>query len=349
MKTLITVFGIVGLLALGLTGCQSTYVTSAKIYLQQNDLKNAQEQLEQGLKTNPNDAQAHYLLGQVYSKQKKFPEMIAEFDAAMALSDKFTADIEKMKAKHSRELYNSGVENFNAGNHEKAIKQLEMATVVDPDDQEGWALLGKAYIRSEMVEEAVDALEKAAELDPTYEKVDDRTLLMEIYYNEDRVQEALNLAMEIIRQDPKNREAIKVAAFCYNQQGQTEKAFEYYQEIMRDNPDDPDLIFNYGLLFEAMEQYEEAAAQFERTYQLNPQDEIAYKKCGLIHLEMLKNNQKAVECYRLALENIPDSPDFMNNLGIALIRAGQDADDQALIDEGTEHIKQAAELRQTNP
>jgi tetratricopeptide (TPR) repeat protein len=324
-------------------------VTSAKIYLQQNDLKNAQEQLEQGLITNPNDAQAHYLLGQVYSKQKKFPEMISEFDATMALSDKFTADIEKMKAKHSRELYNSGVENFNAGNHEKAIKQLEMAAVVDPDDQEGWALLGKAYIRSEMVEESIAALEKAAELDPTYEKIDDRVLLMEIYYNEDRVQEALNLAMEILRQDQKNREATKVAAFCYNQMGQTEKAFEYYTEIMKNNPDDPDLIFNLGLIYEGMERYEEAAAQFEKTYQLNPQDEIAYKKCGLIHLEMLKDNQKAVECYRLGLENFPDSPDFMNNLGIALIRAGQDADDQALINEGTEHIKQAAELRQANP
>ena len=64
---------------------------------------------------------------------------------------------------------------------------------------------------------------------------------------------------------------------------------------------------------------------------------------------MLKDNQKAVECYRLALVQFPNNPDFMNNLGIALIRAGQDADDQALIDEGTELIKQAAELRQANP
>lgn len=349
MKTIIMVLGIVGLLVLGLMGCQSTYVTSAKIYLQQNDLNNAQVQLEAGLAANPNDAQAHYLLGQVYSKRKKYPEMISEFDACMALTNKYKSEIDNIKARHSRDLYNNGVENFNAGKSDKAIQQLKMATVVDPEDQEGWALLGKAYIKTERVPEAIAALEKAAELDPTYQKMDNRVLLMEIYYNEDRIEEALNLSMEILRQDPKNKEAIKVAAFCYNQLDQTEKAFEYYQKVMKDNPDDPDMIFNLGIIYEGMEQYEEAAAQFLRTFELNPQDEIAIKKCGLIHLEVLKDNQKAVECYKMALESFPDHPDFMNNLGVALIRAGQDADDQSLITEGTEYIKKAAELRQANP
>ena len=349
MKTIIAFLALCCLLVFGLTGCQSTNVTSAKIYLQQNDLDSAQEQLELGLQRNPNNAQAHFLLGQVHSQRKSYAKMLKESDASLTQSQKYKQEIESIEQKHIRDLYSSAVERFNGGQIEQAIIDLKTLTMIDPNDQEAWALLGKSYIRIEQTEDAVTALEKAALLDPKYEKIDDRVLLMKIYYDEERYPEALNLAMEIIRQDSANKDAVRVAAFCYNQLGQKDKAFEYYQKVMKDQPDDPDLIFNLGLLHEEMEDYDKAIVQFRKAFELNPQDTESILHCAQLYMEIKEDNLKAIECFESALEADPDNAGIWNNLGIAQIRAGEELDDQSLIDKGTASIKKAIELRGENP
>jgi tetratricopeptide (TPR) repeat protein len=349
MKTVLTLIALGTLLALGLTGCQSTYITSAKIYLQQNDLDNAREQLELSLKQNPNDAQAHFLLGKIHAQRKMYPEMLSEFDASLASSDKYKEEISAVEAKHFNALYNSAIERFNGGQVEKAIEELQIAMMIEPEDQEGWALLGKSYIRTNQSEEATAALEKAVALDPKFEKIDDRILLMEVYYNQDQFQDALNSAMEVIRREPSNKDAIRVAAFCYNAMGQTDKALKYYQEVLKEGSDDPDLIFNLGLLYVKMGNYEDAIAQFQRAFELNPSDEEAILHCAQIYLEFTEDYMAAVDCYRKALEIDPNNAGIMNNLGIALIRAGNELNDQSLIDEGGELMKKVMEMKGQNP
>ena len=53
------------LLWIFLLGCQSAALTSAKLYLQDNELDKAKEQLEAALVTNPNQPEAHFLLGKI--------------------------------------------------------------------------------------------------------------------------------------------------------------------------------------------------------------------------------------------------------------------------------------------
>lgn len=349
MKTITVIFALVGLVALGLNGCQSMYVTSAKVYLQQNDLESAREQLELGLKENPNDAEAHFLLGKIYAQRREYSEMLSEFNMALSISEKNKDEIESVKKKHFRDLYNGAVEDFNSGKLDKAITELQNAVMLEPDDQAGWALLGKSYVRQEQNEEAIAALEKAVSLDPKFEQVEDRVLLMEIYYNTEHYEEALNSATEILRQDPANKDAIRISAFCYNALGQTEKALEYYQDILKDQPDDPDLNFNLGLLYEKMARYDDAVAQFDKTIQLNPEDLEAILHCAQLYLEMKGDNLKAIEYYKMGLEVDPDNAGILNNLGVAQIRAGEEMDDQNLINEGTASIKRAAELKGQNP
>lgn len=349
MKTLILTI-VMGLsLALILMGCQSVYVTSAKVYLQQNDLDNAQEQLELGLQQNSNDAQAHYLLGQIYGRKQMYHEMLTEFNASLALSDKYKGDIQGFKEAHFKDHYNAAVEHFNNSRIDRAIAELKIATLIDPSDQEGWGLLGRAYVRNQQDDEAMAALTEAVTLDPTFEKMDDHILLMEMYYNKAKYQEALNEAMQILRHEQTNAEAIKIAAFCYNQLGMPDKAIEYYQQILTVNPDDPDLIFNLGLLYEQMERFQDAVVQFKRTFELNPKDVEAILHCAQMYLEKLEDNHSAIECYKQALQIDPENPGIWNNLGIAQIRAGEKENDVKLIEEGKASIAKATELQAQNP
>jgi len=356
MKSAITFLLMCCLGAALLAGCQSVYVTSAKVYIQQNDLENAKKQLQEGLRTNPKDAEAHYLLGSIYAQEKQYPEMLQEYDASLALNPKHKADIEKIKEKHFRELFNSAVEKFNNKQPEEAITLLDQAVTISPGDRDAWALLAKSQIRIKQYDQSKTSLQKAIALDPQYSSYEERVLLMEMLYNESKQMEALNLAEDILQKDPSNRDATRVAAFCYNYLAMQEadgskkaalqaKALDYYQKVLQGQPDDSDLVFNLGLLYEAMERYDEAIAQYERAWTLNPKDLEALLHEAQIYLDRKNDNLKAIEFYKRGLELEPNNAGIWNNLGVALIRAGEKANDEALIKEGTTALKKAEELR----
>ena len=348
MRIVITVMALCCFIAMMLNGCTSTYVTSAKVYIQEGYNDKAKEQLTNGLKQNPGDAQAHYILGTLYAQDKDYEEMITEFDATQALTKKYDDDIHALKDKHFDNQYNASVEHFNNKRIEQAIKTMKIAVLIDPTDQEGWTLLGKSYVRNQEYDKAIDVIQKAIELDPNFENIEDRVLLMDVYYNTKKYDEALNCAMEILRVDETNKDAVRKAAFCYNELGQSEKAMQYYRELLKNNPDDSDLIYNFGLLYEKRENYQEAVTQFVRAIEINPTDNEAILHCAQLYMELLQDNDNAVKYFRMAVEIDPENSGVLNNLGVALIRAGNEKDDAKLIEEGTALIKKANELKGLN-
>jgi len=356
MKSIPVVILVCCLGAALLAGCQSVYVTSARVYIQQNDFENAKKQLQEGLRTDPKDAEAHYLLGSIYAQEKQYPEMLQEYDASLALNQKHKADIDRIKEKHFRELFNASVEKFNNKQPEEAITLLDQAVMISPADRDAWSLLSKSQIRVKQYDLAKTSLQKAIALDPQYSSFEDRVLLMEMLYNESKQMEALNLAEDILQKDASNRDATRVAAFCYNYLAMQEtdgskktalqaRALDYYQKVLLGQPDDSDLIFNLGLLYEAMKRYDEAIAQYERAWTLNSKDLEALLHEAQIYLDRKNDNQKAIVFYKRALELDPNNAGIWNNLGVALIRAGEKVNDEALIKEGTTALKKAEELR----
>ena len=163
MKTLVSILILAVLAGFALTGCQNVYVTFAKVYLQQNDLEKAREQLMLGLEENANDAQAHYLLGDIYAQQKKYPEMLAEFEAASALSPKYNPDIETTKNKIFKNLYNDAVDVFNKQKPAEAAELLKVAVTIQPKERSGWSLLSKSYINEKKYGDAINSLNKVVE------------------------------------------------------------------------------------------------------------------------------------------------------------------------------------------
>ncbi|MBU1882091.1 tetratricopeptide repeat protein, partial [bacterium] len=325
-------------------------VVSANIYLnQQGDVDKAQEHLEKALQTNPDDAEAHYMMGQVHVRKKNYPEMVKEFDAAVTLNGKkYQGRVDSTENKIFYVLYNSAVDNFNNAKLEKTIDDLTNATTVLPEDQPAWSLLAKTYLRQEDKAKAMETLEKAVLLDPKFEYLDDRLLLTQLYYEAERFEEALAGTMEILRQDPGNADAVKIAAFCYTEMGKTEKALEYYEDMIANEPDNTDLIYNLGLLYDKMGRTEDAIVQFEKVMTLNPMDKEATLQCAQIYLEVQEDYAKAVECYQKVVDLDPNNAGVINNLGVAQVRLGGQKDDQSLIDQGTANIKRAMELRESD-
>ncbi|MFQ5633461.1 MAG: tetratricopeptide repeat protein, partial [bacterium] len=149
---------LVGLLvALGLGAmwaCQPKEVTSAKVYIQQNDWDKAIEQLESAVASTPENAEAQYLLGQGYGKKGRFADMNRSFDASLAVGNAFEAQITFEREKYWVDYFNKGVNAFNEENIESALQAFETAATISPNKPENYRNLAVGYLRTDQFEKS---------------------------------------------------------------------------------------------------------------------------------------------------------------------------------------------------
>ncbi|RMD49728.1 MAG: hypothetical protein D6830_04320, partial [Ignavibacteria bacterium] len=95
--------------------CQSTEMTSAKLYIQQKNYPKAKESLLKEVKKNPKSDEGYYLLGWLYGEEGNYAEMLKAFDNSLSISKKFEKQIEETKRYHWAQNFNKGVGFFNKG------------------------------------------------------------------------------------------------------------------------------------------------------------------------------------------------------------------------------------------
>src|SRR5262245_31130029 len=100
------------------TFAQSMEMTSAKLYIQQNEWDKAIHWLEEALKKKPDNVEAHFLLAQGYGQKGLFAEVIKEINATEQYDKKgkYAKDIKMLRQKYFAEAFNAGVKAFNEQN-----------------------------------------------------------------------------------------------------------------------------------------------------------------------------------------------------------------------------------------
>ncbi len=366
MKTFrsIVVLGLLILAAAYLSGCQSTALTSAKLYIQQENYPKAEEQLKIEVKQNPQNAEAWYLLGYVYGVEGKYDEMNQAFQKCQELTDKYNKEITNVRRKYWIDNFNSGVRKLQNNQIKEAIKDFETAVKIDPKDPNAYKNLGYAYVKTNQDEKAIEAYSKALKYDST----DTKTMLtlgLE-YQRMKKYDKAVEMFKRILKHEPNNADAIANLALTYDMMGNPDKALEAYNKALERNPDDTDLYFNRGLLFYKRNEYKKAAEDFERVIAKNPDDfearfyagsaylnygdtfkkkRVALEEAGKKGPEIEKLKKLEMEQYKKALVHLekardlrPDDPSVWNNLGIAYVRLG-------MADKGAEAFKKVEELQ----
>jgi len=345
--------------------CQTKEVTSAKVYIQQNDWDNAIAQLEQAVKAYPNDPEAHYLLGKGYGIKGRFEDMNREFDASLKIAPKFEKEIQYERSKDWVENYNKGVRKFNEQKTDEAIENFKTAITIDPTKVEAYRNLAVAYVRSGDVDNAIKYFKKALEIDP--KSVETLNNLGTVYYQHQKYQEAIDIFKNVLEIDPDNSDAIATMGLAYHMLGDTDKALEAYNTALQKNPGNADLIFNYATLLMKKGQYEEAAKKFKEVLQTNPEDyeanlsvadallqvaEKFSKQANELETKNEEANQEqvkelrevankfykgAIPYIKKALELKPNVRTLWFNLGVAYVHLGE-------AEKGAEAFKKAEEL-----
>jgi len=138
-----------------------TLVDQAKELYKNDEDQHAVQVLEQAIKLDPNNAEAHLRLGMSYAALDRKPESDDEYKKAIEL---FKKKVESDSKDASAFFYLGEAYNF-LHHDEDAARNYREATQLNEKDEEAWYQLGMSLIKLARYTEAVNAFQKALELD----------------------------------------------------------------------------------------------------------------------------------------------------------------------------------------
>jgi tetratricopeptide (TPR) repeat protein len=178
--------------------------------------------------------------------------------------------------------------------------------------------------RSEDANKAIDSLKKAFTLDPSSQQIGDE--LAEIYYQSQRVRDAVVEAQSILSKDPDNLPARRLLARIYvktlgdlsNTSGQRDTvahAAEQYREILRLDPTDTDASLWLARLYRLQNDQDKAEAVLQALLAREPANENGVEQLTQLLLDEEKS-QEAISLLQAILQRAP-TPRLWELLGDA--------------------------------
>ena len=155
----------------------ASYLFTARMLLRQEFDPVAEEYAQKAVALDPKLPLAHFLLGELYLYKSKIPESIAEFQKELAINPGYSATYYKLADAESR-----------IQKYEDAERLLQRSIWLDATSTGPFILMGKVLEKKGEFELAVRALQKAAAMDPNNPMT--HHLLGQTYRDMGRKQEA---------------------------------------------------------------------------------------------------------------------------------------------------------------
>jgi tetratricopeptide (TPR) repeat protein len=330
-----------------LFSCQSKEVTSAKVYIQQDNWAKAKEQLLMAVDLYPNDPEAHYLLGEAYAKEGEWENMNESFDKSLKIGPRFEPQIKNTIEKNWVTTFNSGVSKINTNDLEAAIGKFKECLLINPERVEGYKNLAVSYMRTDNYEEAKNVYKQYLAIDPKDLEIIQQ--LAQVHFELKEYNDVVELEKRVLEIEPENVDAIVNLALAYDFLGESDMAIETYEKALSKNPNEKDLLFNLGRLYYMRDNYEKAIENFNRVIEQDPEDFDSNLNVGNALLTMADNERKRLlekenngetvtAAERENLKNFyckalpylekaaslkDDNPNVWNNLGVAAINCGE--------------------------
>ncbi|GAM24169.1 hypothetical protein SAMD00019534_073440, partial [Acytostelium subglobosum LB1] len=228
---------------------------------------------------------------------------------------------------HPREedTFESGMDLFNQGLINDAIVTLESEVMRNPDNAEAWMFLGIAHAENDKDQQAITCLLKSIDLDPTNLKA--RLALAVSYTNDYQKDRALETLEEWLKRSQQYRHINIEIPHDEDGEGSYMDTWrrhrhtsELFLEAARIRPNDPDpeVQTALGLLYNMSYEYDKAVDCFKAALQNNPSDYQLWNKLGAT-LANSNRSQEALGAYFQALEQKPSYVRARSNLGISYL------------------------------
>ncbi|OGC43316.1 hypothetical protein A2Y85_05225 [candidate division WOR-3 bacterium RBG_13_43_14] len=152
-------------------GCPPVYKNAARIYISRMEWENAKQQILLGIKETPTDFEYYCLLFKVEVATGQMDSAFKSFQTAVKTDSIATFDWILVKEKDNRSSYGQAFLNIARLMHSKqksadALKYLDYAKTINPDDYEVFLIEGQIYTEMKDPDRANQAFTKVLKIDP---------------------------------------------------------------------------------------------------------------------------------------------------------------------------------------
>ncbi len=220
-----------------------------------------------------------------------------------AIYKNFDGEIIEAELEDAEALIQKGLELFNLGHYDEALRAFERAVQLQPDNADAWHSKGMALFKFGRHDEALQAFEKAVQLQPGYAEAWDAKGLMLRMLGRDT--EALQAYERMIQLDSDCAEGWNGKANTLYGLGRSDEALQAFKKAIQLRPDDSDSWHNMSAAFADLGRYDEALKCSEKAIQLKPDYAEAWKDKGW-WLHHLGRYDDALHAYKRAIQLRPD-------------------------------------------
>jgi predicted TPR repeat methyltransferase len=262
-------------------------MSSAWQHHQAGNLSAAENLYRQVLQSEPNHADAIYLLALVCHVQGRTADSSTLYEQYLRLKPEVA------------EIHNAlGVSYAAQGRLTEAVACYRRAVQLKPDLAEAFNNLGYLLTMQKDWDQAAAALRRALDLKPNYPEALNNLGI--VLFQQQRPAEAETLFRQAITLRPQYPEALGNLGGALLGQGKNAEAADCYRQVLRLRPNDARTYNNLGAICRNLNQLDEAENCLKRSLALNPGDAITLRNLANLYQDRSKYAE-ALPCFRQLL------------------------------------------------
>lgn len=312
MKRFISMLAGVMALAIFTPGvyAQSVEMNSAKLYKRQGEIDKAIEWFEKAIAKKPENAEAHFMLGELYGQKGRIQDMVREFETSLSHSKKYEKEIIVYRQKYFADNFNAGVKAANEENYPAALQGFMNARLIEPEQIDSYKNLAYVYMRMDSIPAVLRSYQELLAIKP--DDYETYMTMASIHNQRQEYEKSAELLQKAIAVAPDSARPriIGDLGITYDMMGKPEEAMKTYQDALKMNPGNKDLLFNLGRLYLMRDDYANAINQLTEVLKQNPEDFEVNYNVGLSYLkigERLDKRAREIEDEAMAAKKKPNT------------------------------------------
>ncbi len=234
---------------------------------QRKSVSREMEEFKSSLMSRPDDAMAHYNLGNFYMNRRKPDAAVNSFETSLKLQNDFVA------------TYVNASLAYNAlGRNDKAVESLTKAIDLDPKNSAAHLNLALLYGEMGDYPQAEVQFRRTFELDPRSATAAYNLGVLAAQRN---ISEAVGWCKKAFDLEPENAKYAYTLGFYYHQAGSTEQAIEVLRQFVQQKTTNVNIYLFLGQIYQQRRDFKNAIQVYQiaaENDQLSSQDRSAFQQ-----------------------------------------------------------------------